>query len=720
MISTRDQNRAVTADAISARTVWLGLLLVMLATAVAYKPGLDGPFMFDDYGSIRNNSAIRMETLSAASVLEAARSSHLGAKFFHRPMARVSFALNYYFSGRSYAKFDYKATNLGIHLVNGLLVFILTTLLVSRMMTSSSPLAVSSGSRPGIWGWLPLLTTAFWLLHPIQLNSVLYVVQRMTSLAAFGVLLGVIAYVVGRNMYDNARRAKGVAVMVMGVSLGSFVGVMSKENAVLTPLFACLVEFFFFERRALSGKHKRILKWCIASVVVVCAVGTLSIAFMRYEVLVNFYDVRNFTLLERVLTQPRVLFFYLGLLFFPSPSRFGLFHDDIVLSHGLLDPWTTIVALLALLAIMGFCIWGVRKRNLLAFGLAWYLVGHSIESGVIGLELIHEHRNYVPSFGISFASAYLLIWSMERVRIRAVIAMATAAVVGVFMFNTYTRSLIWESGDSLHYFAVQTNPDSYRVQMGYAGQLQQNDGDIEEIYRAYQTAATLNPYNVLPVVRMQRIISGIIHQFDEGSLRPDEFEVMPALADSYDDPLVFLPEHARALDQKISEEITFRLTNYAIDAETAVALNELRRCVGSWFSTCPSAEQIEDWVLLTLDRHHRVPEQTAALMVTLARLRTYDRDLDSAVGYMESAFEQTPSEVGLLIELALMYVDFNELEAAWSTTERARVLVESSGRRASDYWRLHEFLQERFEELSLQPDGTEVGESPSTSNDNSE
>ena len=99
------------------------------------------------------------------------------------------------------------------------------------------------------------------------------------------------------------------------------------------------------------------------------------------------YELRSFTLLERLLTEARVLWFYLGLIVLPRFEAFGLYHDDISLSTGLLMPWTTLPALLGLAGLVGIA-WHVRNRApLLAFGIAWFLIGHSLESTVLPLEI---------------------------------------------------------------------------------------------------------------------------------------------------------------------------------------------------------------------------------------------------------------------------------------------------------------------------------------------
>ena len=79
---------------------------------------------------------------------------------------------------------------------------------------------------------------------------------------------------------------------------------------------------------------------------------------------------------------------------------------------GLIVAWDVIAKayLYRWVVLVGLALWGVRRRAMWSFGLLWYLVGHSLESSLLSLELVFEHRNYVPSFGILFAGAYYLPW----------------------------------------------------------------------------------------------------------------------------------------------------------------------------------------------------------------------------------------------------------------------------------------------------------------------
>ncbi|MGH8377768.1 MAG: tetratricopeptide repeat protein, partial [Gammaproteobacteria bacterium] len=154
--------------------LYVAFLAALILTLLAYLPGLHGPFVFDDITNIVQNKALAMHSLAWDQLMHAALSSDAGPT--GRPLSSLSFALNIYFNGLDATAF--KITNLVIHLLNGLLVFILLRQIVEHW---SKKRVIQSANTAF---WLPLLCAAAWLLHPLNLTAVLYVVQRETSLCS--------------------------------------------------------------------------------------------------------------------------------------------------------------------------------------------------------------------------------------------------------------------------------------------------------------------------------------------------------------------------------------------------------------------------------------------------------------------------------------------------------------------------------------------------------
>ena len=684
----------------------LVLLGTVVLVALVYRPGMDGPFLFDDQGNILLNPGVRMQEFTWEYLREAALSTY-GTTSVNRPLARLSFGLNYYFAGKEFSALHFKITNLVIHVINGVLLFCLMSLLLKALRRRGESRSGNTFEAP-LWNWLPVLVTVVWLLHPIQLTSILYVVQRMTSMAGTGVLLGLTLFALGRLRLGDGK-SWGMTTMVIGVGVGTVLGVASKENAVLTPLFACLLELFFFERNSLALNARRRLRWLYGLLSGILVLTALAIGINSYYFIVDIYEIRNFTLVERLLTQPRVLWYYIGLIVLPNVRNFGLFHDYFVLSDSLFSPWTTGLALAMFAAALIFALWGLRSRNLLAFCVLWFLLGHSVESSILGLELVHEHRNYMPSIGPIFAICFSALWLADNWhKLRRPIAILACCYVAVISFATHARANAWETRDGIFYFAVRNHPDSYRAHLGYGAMLQTRGGDIDRVYEEYRTAARLNPYNVLPAIRMQRIISGVIHQLEVGTLLEQEGVTAIDELSLYEAPLVFQLTYMRTLDGLVSEEITHRIKNFALDAESSVALNELRQCVGSEFHTCPPADRVESWVRLILDHKELSSTQQMVFLVTLARVVSYRGEVEESVALLEKAVGLTTNDTGILIEMAMILGKHGELESAVAMLDRIERLVQESGRSARNFRELQAYLEERQREEGASPPVSET------------
>lgn len=373
---------------IKTAAVWLLLGLVALGL---YHSGLQGSFFFDDVPNLLTNASIRIDGFSPESLSAALSSNRSGP--LGRPLAALSFAFNYYFSGL--APFAFKATNLVIHLLSAGLIFALSKRLFSSVATTSKE---TSAFMPA------LALAAIWLLHPIQLLPVLHVVQRMTSLSALFLLAALILHIDGRERQSTAR-------LLLAWTLFWPLSLLSKESGALFPLFALAWEVIV--RRANRGGLDRFAR--IFSIVC-CLVLAAGIAYALTPLggwLWDGYKLRSFSLAERLLTEGRVLWLYIGLILFPRLESLALYHDDITLSTGLLTPWTTLPAILGLVGLVALA-WKTRSRfPLIVFGIAWFLIGHALESTALPLEIAHEHRNYLPLLGALLPFAWLLSRFLE-------------------------------------------------------------------------------------------------------------------------------------------------------------------------------------------------------------------------------------------------------------------------------------------------------------------
>jgi hypothetical protein len=429
--------------------VVLPLSGLLALTTLVYWPGLNGPLILDD---VANLDILRLlseqDRLTLANVL-AERGGVVGG----RPVSWASFLLNWRLSGADV--WSFKLVNLLIHLVNGCLVLLLAHIL----------LPVPEGTTTFAREWLALAVCGFWLLTPLQVSSVLYLVQRMTLLSAFFCLAGLTAYCVARHRLAERPRA-GLALMAIAVLACWPLATLSKQNgALLVPLLLA-VEFLVFSPRDS-------VRWPLYSLAVLCGLlvsaGAARVLLDPQWVL-DSYLLRDFTLEQRLLSQPRILLDYLlNILQLPGGSALGLFHDDFPVSTSLGQPITTIPAILFWVAVVVLAwLWRGRKSGLVLAGLVFFLVGHSLEAGPFGLEMYFEHRNYLPSLGLWLASMTAVAFLLQRVPRQRLLALALLIFFSGHIAFTLARADAWRSFEGIVTANAETHPDSRRARAGGA------------------------------------------------------------------------------------------------------------------------------------------------------------------------------------------------------------------------------------------------------------
>ncbi len=467
---------------------WMGLVLA--AAGWAYFPGLTGTFLFDDWKNLELIAqAGRLDNLhNLLDYLLSGFASPLG-----RPVAMASFL----FDARSWPAppFHFKATNVAIHLLNGLLLY--------RLLLALPEIAERDKSE----SWKPaLLAAALWLLHPLWVSSVLYVVQRMTLLAATFVLLALLSYVKARHALAVGRPAMA-GVLLWGVfGLVGIMGVLSKENAALLPLFVVVIDLALFNRGSPSVQPRWVHLWRWLYIRLPMMLLLIYLAG-RIPELFSGQPLRDgYTAGGRFLTQGRVVVHYLSQLLIPATHSSGLFSDQISASKSLLQPLSTLWGWLAVLALAA---WGWRQRDrrpLLALGILFFLAGHLLESTVVPLELAFEHRNYLPAiFLFAWPAGWLTMPGQPGRRWLAVF------VVAVFALSTWSRANLWGKPFQQALVWYQEAPDSIRAQVLLAGRWLEtgNREAAEKLLRNAVRQQKPNPAALISLARLQCNRNGI-------------------------------------------------------------------------------------------------------------------------------------------------------------------------------------------------------------------
>ncbi len=460
---------------LDSRSLIHGLMLCTL-TVLLYAGTLDVPFIFDDYPNIRDNTLMRIDRVSLQALYDAGFRS-ISA---HRPVANISFAFNYIFDG--YALAGYHAVNLLVHMINGLLVYALALLTFRRQGTVLP--ANSAAPCLAMIGPAALFAAAVFVAHPVQTQAVTYVVQRMTELCVMFYLAALLLYIVARASRAGAKRT---ALWVACV-LSWLLALGTKQIAITLPLVVLVYEWAFYRDMDPVWLRRNARRIAIAAVLL-AALALVFLGTHPIDAIMATYDRRDFTPSERLLTQTRVLVRYLGLLLYPVASRLNIDHQ-VATSHSLLVPWTTLGSLVLLLGLIGLALRFRQRARIASFFVAWFFITLSVESSFVGLEMMFEHRLYLPSVGFALlGGAIVLRYATRTPRATALVAGLAIFALGV---NTHARNSVWQSRVSLWSDAVAKSPDKGRAHSNLATALVRA-GRTEAGIVEYHTALRLDP-----------------------------------------------------------------------------------------------------------------------------------------------------------------------------------------------------------------------------------
>jgi tetratricopeptide (TPR) repeat protein len=352
-----------------------------------------------------------------------------------------------------------------------------------------------------------LLAAVLWAVNPIQTQAVTYIVQRMASMAAMFYVLGLFCYLTARQSNGKIRQAAWFS----GAAGAFLCALASKENAITFPLALLLLEVIFFQDLT-AKKNKQIWLAAFAGATLVLMVaGTLFLLWGEPLKMLSGYKLRPFTLWQRLMTEPRVLCIYLSQLFYPVPTRLSIEHD-IIYSTSLIRPWTTLPAILAVISLVGLAFRQMRPRPMLSFAILFFFLNHAVESSALPLELIFEHRNYLPSMFlfVPVAIGLLRILAYYRTKQSALYPVLIAFVVLLVAglgWGTHVRNMAWATEKSLWEDALKKAPGSMRPYTTLAAGYYDKIGDHQTALKLYQQAlGKIDPRkNDFTVVAMQNI-----------------------------------------------------------------------------------------------------------------------------------------------------------------------------------------------------------------------
>ena len=442
-------------------------LLAVIGVAV-YIQSFRAPFIFDDLPNITENPLIRMTEITPDALARVLKS-----RAVNRPLANLSYAVNYFFHG--YDVRGYHLVNLVIHIITAFLIF-----LIARQTLGFC----GAENR-----WTPLLAAGLWLVNPLHTQSVTYIVQRMNAMAAMFFLLALYLYIRARITIRSGRRRFSGGLLLFLCLMAAVAGLAAKEIVAILPVVIFLYEWFFLQDLDRAWIKKQ-LPWIGLVVLVFSVLALLYMDGSPLEKLHNMYEKRGFTPGQRLLTEANVVIYYISLLVFPHPGRLILDYD-FPLSQTPADPFCTGLAMAALLMLFVWAAYAARKHRLFSFAVFWFLITLAIESSVVALALIFEHRTYLPSVFPVIALTALLLRTIRPGTLAGTILCLAIAVCG---FWTYQRNTLWQNPIDFCQDNVAKSPQQVRAYVNL-GAVFHTIGKKEQAITWCQKALRVSPEN---------------------------------------------------------------------------------------------------------------------------------------------------------------------------------------------------------------------------------
>lgn len=411
----------------------LHFIVLLFATIAVYYHTLDVPFYLDDFSSIQENPLI----------YNWQGFSQLWNYAPLRIVGYLSFALNYQFY-----KFDYTSyhiINISIHFLVGFVLY----LFISALLKTPR-IKVSQHTHL----WLPLFAALLFLLHPLHIQAVTYIVQRLASLAALFYILTMFSFVQAR--LNSEKRILWIAICLISALLAFF----TKQNTFTLPISILLIEICFFNTSLKTLFRFGLISAGIVGFIFVMLSWNLNYQPFSLEAMQALTkETDKISRLDYFASQMQVIWIYLKLFFYPS----GL-HIDY-------DPFPltgfgtfTIIATLLHLFILTISLFFIRKLPLLTFGVLFYYVAHSIESGFIPIrDVIFEHRTYLPDIGLVIIVGWFLIEKVAQwIKIETVLALSCVLLI-VLGIQTWERNQLWRDPVALWQHNVTLAPNKERA-----------------------------------------------------------------------------------------------------------------------------------------------------------------------------------------------------------------------------------------------------------------
>ena len=444
---------------------------------IIYSNTFHASWHFDDEPNITDNPNLHLKEITWENVKRTIFSDRNNPDIPYRPVACLSFALNHYFGGLDV--FGYHLVNISIHLLSSifLFLFIYHTLNLPSLKTK-----YASHSY-----FIALLATILWTINPVHTQAITYLVQRMASMAGMFCIMSMYFYLKARTTEPGGKKL--LFLILCFVSFAMALG--SKENSAILPLSIFLYEILLLQKITGQNLRKNLrLFFTVMGAILILGFTYIYIQGGNIFSFLNGYENRPFTLVQRLLAEPRIIIFYISLLLYPMPNRLNIAHS-FQISTSLFNPISTVLSIILIAGVIGYAVYSAKKQPLFSFCILFFFLNHVIESTILPLELIFEHRNYIPSMlfflpvAIGFCNL-LELYAMKRTMKHIISVFIILLLIGLG-HSTFMRNFTWKNEKTLWIDAVEKAPDQFRPHHNL-GRYYQDHGHQEEAISEYKKA----------------------------------------------------------------------------------------------------------------------------------------------------------------------------------------------------------------------------------------
>jgi protein O-mannosyl-transferase len=502
------------------------LLLIAGLALFAYANTFHVPFVFDDVGLIVKNPLIRnlnfVELFSTHSIPGA------DSGMLMRIIAYFTLALNYKIGGLDVT--GYHLFNLAVHIFSALLVYklVFRTLglpfFKDEAQGSSSKVQgpTTQNAKLKTQSVIPLFTALLFAVHPIQTQAVTYVIQRMTSLAAFFCLLSLTSYIDARLKQESKEVGKSLAWFIVAVA-AAVAAMKTKEIAFTLPVVIALYDFLFLGgnlRKRLLFLTPLLLTMLIIPLSLISTKTPLAEVVSKANVASRV--AHGVSRIDYLCTQFPVIVSYLRLLVLPVNQN--LDHDFPLHPHFFAPEVLFSFLFLAALFGLGVYLAGVGKyrcritapeSRLIGFGILWFFITLAVESSIIPIpDVMNEHRLYLPSVGFFLAVVAAASWLLRRLSDRPALLKAAPVLAALIILTltgaTFARNQVWQDEVGLWKDVIAKSPRDVR---GYIslGIYYDRRGDHGQAIAYYQQAITIKPDDPEALFNMGVAEAGLNH-----------------------------------------------------------------------------------------------------------------------------------------------------------------------------------------------------------------